>query len=147
MSNVGQLAQNPDAIFSGKTLDRVDPVKWPGSKAMEHIFANTPLSRLSTTARVLTDPRKDLATKGFNLLTGLRISDVSPEASESIVRERMMNLMKDLGSKEFVRPYFPQEMMDSMSPEQQLERMQLQAMINELANRAKARAEAAKSRD
>lgn len=127
----------------GRTLSNLTgqekPVTFPGSQALEFTAANSPLARVLTSARQASDPRKDWLTKGLNLGTGVRVTDVSPGSQDAILRERAAAIMKDLGAKSFMRTYFPAEEIAQLPPEQQIEALRLQALMNTLAKRAKER--------
>jgi len=146
----------------GRTLanliGRREAVRWPGSEWVEFAVANSPLSRLTTTARQLTGPlrtvtdptmRKSRAAEaiktGVNLLTGARITRVSPAAQDALLRVRAQQLMRRSGSKTFVKTYIPQEIEATMTPEELEEARKIEALMNTLAKRSKARAEARKS--
>jgi hypothetical protein len=145
----------------GRTLANLtgqkDAVKWPGSEGMEFLLGNSPLSRAASSLRTLTGPLRtqlDPTMKGqlgteslktaVNLGTGFRITNVSPAAQEGILRERVQTLMRAAGGKTFTRAFIPNEDLAKMSPEERVNAVQLQATINTLARRAKARAAARK---
>jgi hypothetical protein len=96
-----------------------------------------------TTLRTATDPRKHDALGLMNLVTGFRITDVSPAAQDAVIRERSTALMRELGAKSFARTYFPKEDVSQMSPDEQLQAVRLQLLQNILAERAKERKAAA----
>ncbi len=140
--------------LGGRPLDDLDPtigrllanvtgqkdaVTFPGSDAVEWVASNSPLARVLTTARQATDHRKWNLIGALNFATGVRTADISPASQDAILRERAMTLMGDLGSKEFTRVYFPKEKMEQMSPADKLQALQLQALQNMLAERAKQR--------
>ena len=161
--------------MGGRSLEDLDPtigrtlanltgqreaVRWPGSEGLEFAVANSPLSRLTTTARQLTGPlraARDPLRKGsllpeslktaVNLLTGARITRVSPAAQDALLRERTQQLMRRAGSKTFVKSYIPEEVEASMTPEELEEARKLEALMNTLARRSKARAEARAAAD
>lgn len=120
--------------------DSDKPVQLPG--IVEHVAGNSPLQRIFTTIRTATDPRKGLLGTAANLATGLRVSDVSPGAQDAVLRERLSEVMGGLGAKSFERVYYPKEELANLSPEQQLRVLQMQALMNLLAKKAKERKEA-----
>ena len=79
------------------------------------------------------DPRKGLLTKATNLTTGVRVSTVSPRASDGILRENVNNLLRETGSRQFVRSYIPERIKEAMSPEELDKATQLQDTLNILA--------------
>jgi hypothetical protein len=146
----------------GRTLANVtgqrDAVKWPGSEAMEFVVGNSPLSRASSTARQLsglarpfTDPQMngqfmpEAGKTAMNLLTGARVTNVSPAAQESLLRERVQQMMRQAGGKTFIRSYIPEEVEAEMTPQELEDSKKLEALINTLSKRAKVRAEARKA--
>lgn len=128
---VGRLAAN--------VLGREDAVTFPGSKPLEFLAANSPLARALTTARQLTDDRKGIGARAANVLTGLRVTDVSPASQEAMLRERASSLMKQMGAKAFNRVYFSQADLAKMTPEQQAAAREFMQFQNLLAQRAKQR--------
>jgi hypothetical protein len=85
-------------------------------QTFEHLLANAPGSRLLTTLRTLTDPRKrlgDTVLPGEALipaLTGLRLTDVSPAAQDIAIQQHRDRLAKDLlGARMFQKTYIPEE--------------------------------------
>ena len=121
------------------------PVRFPGSEIVEQILGNSPLSRVGTSLRTATDPRKGLVGKGLNLLTGIRVTDVSPGSQDALLRERAQQLERQLGAKSYQKTYFTEEIKAEMSPKQRAVAEQLEALRKLLEQRAKSRA-AAKER-
>lgn len=112
------------------------------SNTFETMLGNTPVSRLGTTARMLTDQRKGVGVKALNALTGARISDVSPGAQDAIMREMVQDLMRKAGAGEFTRINFREEDLAEMAPENRQAAEQMQALLDLLVQRAKARRQA-----
>ena len=134
---IGRTVANVGEYFGGERPRRAEPIA--GSAAAEFVLANSPLSRLLTGVRTLTDPRKGAGAKASNLLTGFRVSDVSPAAQDAILRERTMEAMKGMGGRTFERTSIPDEVIASLPPDQQVLALRYRALLNELAQRAKAR--------
>jgi hypothetical protein len=146
----------------GRPLDEMDPligrtianltgqkdaVKLP--QILEVAAANSPISRFLTTARTLTDPRKRStvspiplpgAAAAINLLTGARVTDVSPGRQDAIVRDLLTSRMKGAGARAFERVNFTKDDLAKMSPEERETALQLQGLANVLARRSKERA-------
>jgi hypothetical protein len=118
---------------------RKEPVRIPFGQELDVLLNNSPLSRVASSARVLTDGRKGLPGKAANLLTGFKVSDISPGAQDAVLRERSQALEKQLGGREFVKLHFPEEVRETMSPEQLAMVDQLLGIDHELAMRAKKR--------
>jgi hypothetical protein len=137
---VGRLVAN----VMGQT-EQDDSKKFP--LWMEQIVANSPIARLTTTARSLTDPRKRSETVPFmpgpaalfNTLSGVRVSDVSPGSKDAILREMLSSEMEDAGASVFERVYFSKEELAKMSPAARVNAIKLQGLANVLAKRAKER--------
>ena len=106
-------------------------------------LSNSPISRYLTTIRTATDPRKTGIEKAVNLLTGARVSTISPAAADAILRERTQVLAKKIGARDFTRTYLPDEVLERLPPHLQQEGQDLKAMLAVLARRAKERAKAA----
>ncbi|TXH13422.1 MAG: hypothetical protein E6R03_11420 [Hyphomicrobiaceae bacterium] len=85
-----------------------DPVEFPGSRSLDSLIGLTPYSRILTTARQLTDPRKDIGTKLSNTLTGVKFTDVSPQQKERTIKRRLEEAAKSLGARTFEQVYIPQ---------------------------------------
>ena len=120
---------------------------WLGSKglttAVEFAVGNSPITRLATTARQLTDPRKTLGMKALNLGTGMRISQVSPPAQESLTREYASQLLKEVGGRTFTRTYAPSEQeLAGLSEADREKAKRMHALLNLLAQKSKDRKEA-----
>lgn len=114
---------------------------------------------LPTIARQATDPRKrsDMfaGTPGMEWtgslpglpfwarqLLGAQIVDVSPRSQDTIVRELATKALMDTGfGKTFERAYVPKDVRAELGPGASMEIDQLQALLSELAMRAKARAQ------
>ena len=136
------LANVKDTIFGTKT-GRVQPF---GGAGVEYLASNI-IGRPLTTLRTLTDPRKR-ANYGIglaaNLLTGVRISDITPAAQDAVIRESAQALMGELGARTFSRQFFPGELKESLSPHERMQVEQWEGMMKLMDKRMKARVEAAK---
>lgn len=119
------------------------PVLYPGSGVIEHMLANSPVSNVLTKARTITDPRKKglpgAAAKASNLLTGFKLSDVSPAAQDRELRNRVQRIEKLLGAKTFTETYLPKELKGKMSPAEQSQAAALNALKKLLDERSKTR--------
>lgn len=124
----------------GNTLgltDRTEPYNI--GKIPEAVVSNSPVSRYLSTVRTVTDPRKTVAQKLSPFGTGARFSTISPAAQDAVLRERATQLMRELGGKVFERSYIPQEVMDSMSPDEREKAEQYMTLMKMLGDRAKQR--------
>jgi hypothetical protein len=115
----------------------------------EQLSANMPWSRFVTTLRTLTDPRKrirpDVPIPGLptlvNLLSGVRVMDVSEAAIDKLIRDAIQQRMQDTGiARRFERVYIPLEEIERLPPRQARSARSLNYLMNLLAQRAGARA-------
>ena len=132
----------PDADpLLGRTMANVvgrkDPFHVP--ELVEVALANSPASRLLSTTRQAFDPRKSLVTKALNLGTGVRVATISEGASDAILREAVQQELRDVGSRQFVQAYIPEDRKASMTPQQLEHATRLEGAMNALAARAKRR--------
>jgi hypothetical protein len=95
----------------GQTLSNIagfdKPVDLPDG--LEFAAANSPFSRYLSTARQITDRRKHPLSLAANLLTGVRVTDVSPGAQDAILRDRANAVVKQLGGRTFSQTYIPDQ--------------------------------------
>ena len=124
------------------------PVLGEARVLMEQAAANSPFARLFTTVRKLTDPRKrmseNLPIPGLlpmaELVSGVKVTDVSPAAQDAILREATKDVIrKTPGSRVFEKVYFSKEEKAKMAPDERRSAEQLEAIMDMLAERAKAR--------
>jgi len=144
---VGRTISNVKDILTGGNTKKANPFP---SQMGEFIVSNSPLSRFATTARTLTDKRKwetkdamvnPLTGLGLNLLTGVRVNDVSPQAQDSILNDRLARALKDLGGRTFSRPYVSDDREASMTPEEKKLSDELLEGLKRLQERFKGRRE------
>jgi hypothetical protein len=77
-----------------------------------------------------------------NLLTGMRVTDVSPASQEAVAREYTQSLLRDFPEvRRFTRPYIPEETKQEMDPLQRQQAESLLSILDLLARRAQERAE------
>jgi len=119
--------------------DKDSVVKYPGSKAIEHIASNSPLSGVFTALRTLTDPRKGPGIKATNLTTGLKFSDVSPSSQDRELLNRVSQIERAMGGRTFSISYMPKDQKAELSPQQQQDYKMLAELKRLLAERSKAR--------
>lgn len=130
----------------GRTLanltGRKDPV--PTSKALEFIATNT-IGRPLTAARTMTYPVNDpslgtAAKTAMNLLTGARITSISPAAQDALLREEVHQSMRKVGGRTFTRMHIPADVEAKMDQDELQEARKLEALLALLSQRAKERA-------
>lgn len=152
--NVGRLISNLGNMTGLYTGDK--PARLP--LLLEQVASNSPVSRILSTARQITDRRKqsDYGILPFkvpgpsalsNVLTGVRVTDVSEPAKQAIVQDMLNADMKRAGGKAFERIRFTKTDMEQMSPEERLSALRSNAYANLLAKRTKERAKARKEKE
>lgn len=115
-----------------------DAIRYPGDWAVETANSMLPTSRLATTARQLTDPRKSTAGKLLNTFTGLKVTTVSPQQQERTLRRKLEEVAKSLGGRTFEQIYFPESNTYTGEAKERVEAYK--TVINALSKRAKDRA-------
>lgn len=114
----------------------------------EQIAANSPASRLLSTARVATDSRKleggpfPGSLMAMNLLTGAKVAQVSPGSQEAVLRDALAEMSKREGASEFASVRFTRADIaeaKKTNPELAARMEALNRAATELTNRAKAR--------
>lgn len=139
ISNVGELAgAQPRTLPSGRAKPFI-------SHGFEQLAANLPTSRLLTTARTLTDKRK-LEGGPFpgsaalaNVLSGVKVSDISPAASDAMLRDEADALMRELGAQSYNVTRFTKSQLENATPDERERMLAFNAVKDELAARSKAR--------
>lgn len=101
ISNVGESLGLRDA--------NAGPVRYAGDRAVDAILGATPLGRLASHARTLADPRKDIASKLVDTLTGAKITDISPGKQLATLQKRAEDLARSEGAFESRMVGFPKE--------------------------------------
>lgn len=138
LTNLGLQAESPSG--------RAQPVL--GSGLLEHLVANSPVARLSSTARQLTDPRKlqGMAVPGdalaLNLLTGMNVSDVSPGSMDAVLRESASALARKAGARTYGVTRFSKEAIADAQQRDPAEAQRMQAfndLMGLMARNAKER--------
>lgn len=120
---IGRLVSNVSELTTGNPIEQANGRAYPlgfmpGSTGdfAEHVVANSPISRILSTARQATDKRKYDAGPVpalANILTGVRISDVSPQSQEATKRERLQAFLKsEYGAKKYEKIYFSKEQIE-----------------------------------
>lgn len=116
---------------------------------MEHLAMNLPLSRILTTAKTLTDPRKRIrpgvafpgAAALTNVMTGIRVTDVPMTAQERMIKEVVNKIIQDIpGSRAFQHFYIPAETLEQMPPEERAKGEELQNVLAIISRHNKERA-------
>lgn len=114
---LGRLASNVSEWAGQGPIEDAAGRAYPvGGNFVEHLVANSPYARFASTARAVTDPRKyeggpfPGSKALLNTFTGLRVSDVSPEAQQAVIRERVSAYAREnMGAKMYQKVYFSKE--------------------------------------
>ncbi len=113
------------------------PVELPvGTESIPQLLG---ASRWVSSAGKLLDERKTARQKAVNLLTGAKITTVSPEQQDRIIGESIDQSMADLGARQFSRFHFPAADLEKLSPADQQARLNLQNLQRALSRRIKER--------
>jgi hypothetical protein len=153
-----EIKTNQSFFQTGRPLDQMDPTlgrivsnlkqlrtgepqelaAWqPGLG--DALLSNSPLSRISTMVRQMTDPRKLPAFLNgqdpdgglpllLSQLSGLKVSDISPESMDRQLRDQLAEEMKELGSRSFETQYVPRAAQEQQTPEQARRLRQIKAL-------------------
>jgi hypothetical protein len=140
-------------FYSGRALQDLQPSQLGSlfgllpnqvAQPLTQILANTPLSRASSIVDKLTDPRKDWATTGVNLLTGARITDADMDKAMQIEGRKLLEGM--LGHNEHFREFakiVPNKDTEAQMSPQELKQYRLYLGLEREAQRASLRKAAA----
>jgi RNA polymerase sigma factor (sigma-70 family) len=113
------------------------------SKGIEWAVGKSPASRYISTLMKATDQRKSLPYKLANTASGLKFTDVEPEAQERIAIDQMSNYLKQgFGGREFARTYVPDWAKERLSQEKLRELESVQAFIAEVQKKGRERKKA-----
>ena len=133
------MANIRDFLAGTEPTTRTNPVRFPGDQIVEALLSNTPPTRAMTTLRTLTDRRKGAGAKAMNLLTGFRVTDVSPGASDAQLQELIAQAQKGLGAKTFSKTWIPDDIEQGFSGQEAQLAAQLDALERLLIARKKER--------
>lgn len=106
-SNISRTIEN----VTGQQVD-VPPI-------FDQALGMSPLSRVGTTLRTLTDGRKGALAKATNLLSGARLSDVNMPQQESLLGRELLTelLAPEQGVSTFEKVYIKPENLKNLTPE------------------------------
>lgn len=108
MSNLRNMGTPQDEMPRG----RADPFISP---AFEHYVANSPISRVLNTFKKATDTRRNILQKIPDLVSGVKITTVSPERSRHGVQEMLNKAAKDLGAPMFTKYYLSKALREEVA--------------------------------
>lgn len=83
-----------------------------GSPGLEFLLSNSPVSRILSSTKTLLDDRKNVLERAANVLTGLRITSVSPEQKQRGIRELTNAISKELGARPFTTFHISDELLE-----------------------------------
>ena len=128
---VGQMITN--------LLDREDEQPVRLGKAFEVVAGSSPLSRYIKTISQMSDDRKGIGGRFIAPMTGFRITSVSPERQDAVLRERAEEYLQGIGGRQFVKRYIPDDVYERMSDEDKAIADKYMALIEVLGKRGKER--------
>ena len=134
LSNIAGIAG-----VEGYQGNNVNPKKLSPGAFIEHVASNSPLSRLLSSARTATDPRKEWWAKGLNLLSGVRIYDASEGAMDATLRKLLEQAEKKTGARSYTKVYFSKEQLEEMTPAERKAADRMRSLSKMLDVRAKKR--------
>jgi len=140
--NIARALQNISDTIKGTTTQDIEAplgINKPAWQRAEVLTQMLPISRAASTVRQLFDTRKQLPIRAMNLLTGLRVTDVSPAAQDAILRERIDTLKRGMGAREFPTIYFPEEVKSRMSPAKLEKALEMEALQRAIEGRKRKR--------
>lgn len=159
-SNTGRLLANLGAI-TGTRDKEAGPVDYAGRGAVDFLSSMTPVGRVFSTARKLTDVRRgpgklltqdepvdalsaarEVATGILPAVSGLNYTEVSPERQIMMLRRRAEDLARQGGAKQATMVYNTKadmEILRRTDPEKAEKLEQLQTYINSLRLKKKAK--------
>ena len=127
---VGQMLSNLMDKESGQ------PVRL--GKTFEVMAGSSPLSRYIKTVSQMSDDRKGIMGRYVAPLTGLRVTSVSPERQDAVLRERAEGYLQSIGARKFEKRYIPDDVYESMSPEDKEIADKYMRVIDRIGDRNKA---------
>lgn len=140
VANIQTLIENPRAAIFGGESGPYRPPEIPGVRSLEYLLLNSPAARAITTFRGVVDPRKNLAVKALQYGTGLRVTDVSEAARDSVLREAVEDYIRsNLGGRTFETTYMPSDIRAGMSPEAAARADALERLLREARARGEQR--------
>lgn len=85
-----------------------------GSRLLEFTLSNSPVSRILSTTKTLTESseRKNVLEKALNTLSGIKITSVSPQVQQRGLRELSNAIAKELGSRPFTTFHVSEELLE-----------------------------------
>ena len=72
-----------------------------GSRGLEFVASNSPISRALSSLKMALDSRKTKIERAANLTTGMRITTVSPQGARSGLRDTVNAIIRDAGGRGF----------------------------------------------
>jgi len=123
-------------------LDEDKPISTP--RDLEYLLGASPFAWLLRAGRTLSDRRKGAVAKALNLLTGVRVADVSPVQQDKLISQQLNKMMEQLGGKKFGTAYFSAEDLERMTPQQQATVTRLMELQRAIKRRSTERAKRAK---
>lgn len=145
---IGQTLANIGTVTGLRDKD-AGAIQYPGSNLVESALQLSPLSRLASSARTLSDPRKTIAEKILNTTTGAKVADVSPKQQSFTLMRRAESLAKSQGAHSRSEVYFSKkelEALEKTDPVQAKKQRELQALLNALKAKQATKAKDSKTK-
>ena len=137
---LGRLVSNVRERITGEPVEPTDFGPW-----VEFLAPSVPyVGRTASTLRSIADPRKSAFDTALNMLTGVRVTDVSPAAQEAQLRDILKDKLRDeYGGKVFTKVFVPKTQQERLSPEEATRVEEIQSILNMLTRRKTERQRAA----
>lgn len=136
---IGRTVANFNQLLTGeKTEGRADPFI---STGFEHFMANMPSARYSSTLRTATDWRKweNPLMLAANLMTGVRVAQISPASQDIALRDTMARVLKEHGGTTISLPYLSPSAEKRLTEEELDNAKEAKKLISELGKRSRER--------
>jgi RNA polymerase sigma factor (sigma-70 family) len=139
---IGRLMSNIQQGITGEERTGLaEPVL--NSPTLEWLVGKSPASRYVNTLTKLTDSRKDLLPKLANIASGVKVTDVEPEARERIAIDMASKLLKEYGGREMSLTYVPEWAKERLSEERIAQMEAIQQFISQVQKETRSRKKAA----
>lgn len=138
---VGRILTNLRERRTGEDIREARP--FLGSGLLEYLAANSPASGALRIASQLTDKDRPASVKAMNLLTGARVTGVTPDAELREIRRLSDEASKEIGGKTLIKSYIPKRQQYQLwleDPKKYQAARTLLALQKENEERSKARA-------
>lgn len=142
--SMGRLRQNVTDLVSGgeRSKGLAEPVI---SQGAEFLVGKSPAARYLSSMNKALDGRKTLGERAMNLLTGVKLTDVNPEAADRVQLDRATEALQELGGRESSYTYIPDWQKKRMDLSEQQQADAIMAFISETRKKMSDRKKQAES--